>query len=646
MAKVRITKAQLAAEVASLRRSRQRAATRAERLAQQLTGATAGRRQAEAALAEALERQTATAAILRAISRSPTDIRPVLETIVEHAGRVCGASDAIVFLLEGDGLVRAAHRGPVPITERDLSLPIGRDIPSGVAVLECRTVHVEDIQATSEFPRGREIAERQGFRTSVSVPLAREGAALGALLIRRAEVRPFTPEQIALLETFADQAVIAIENVRLFNELRDRTGELQRSVEQLTALGEVGQAVSSSLELETVLTTIVARAVQLSGLDGGSIHEYDDEAQEFTLRASLNTDVGVEERRATRLRRGEGAVGRTAVTLQPVQVADITVEGAYESRHRETLLQAGVRALLAVPILREGRLIGSLIVSRNGPGEFPPETVQLLTTFAAQSALAIQNARLFQQLEVANRHKSAFLASMSHELRTPLNAIIGYSEMLQEEATDLGQQGMVPDLGKINTAGKYLLELINTILDLSKIEAGKMELYLERFPVATLVEEIGALIQPLADRRGNSFVTWCAPEAGEMRADQTKVRQVLFNLLSNACKFTEGGIVSLAVRPEEAPEPRAPWMVFEVTDTGIGMTEEQVGRLFQEFSQAEASTARRYGGTGLGLALSRRLCRMMVGEVAVRSKPGRGSTFAARLPVEAEDHSAAGTGVD
>jgi hypothetical protein len=281
-------------------------------------------------------------------------------------------------------------------------------------------------------------------------------------------------------------------------------------------------------------------------------------------------------------------------------------------------------------MLREGHLLGGLAVSRNQPGEFAADTVDLLRTFATQSALAIHNARLFQQLEVANQHKSAFLASMSHELRTPLNAIIGYSEMLQEEATDLGQAGLVPDLGKINTAGKHLLELINTVLDLSKIEAGKMDLYLERFPVAALVEEIGALIRPLAERRGNRFAVSCSPDVGEMHADQTKVRQVLFNLLSNACKFTERGTVSLAARPGAG----APSMIFEVADTGIGMTAEQIGRLFQDFSQADASTARRYGGTGLGLALSRRLCRMMNGDIAVRSEPGRGSTFTVRLPLE------------
>ncbi|HWN13110.1 MAG TPA: response regulator, partial [Candidatus Dormibacteraeota bacterium] len=252
-------------------------------------------------------------------------------------------------------------------------------------------------------------------------------------------------------------------------------------------------------------------------------------------------------------------------------------------------------------------------------------------------AVAIQNARLFReigdksrQLELADRHKSEFLANMSHELRTPLNAIIGYSEMLQEDAADLGAEQFTEDLGRINAAGKHLLELINAVLDLSKIEAGKMELYLETFEVAGLVRDIAAVIQPLAGKNANRLEVHCPPETGTMRADLTKVRQALFNLLSNACKFTDRGTVTLAVA-REASDGRE-LIVFRVSDTGIGMTPEQLTRLFEAFSQADAATTRRYGGTGLGLALSRRLCRMMGGDVTVESEAGRGSTFAIRLP--------------
>src|SRR5262249_21777426 len=271
-------------------------------------------------------------------------------------------------------------------------------------------------------------------------PLLRGGTAIGAILIRRREVRPFTYAQIELLKTFADQAVIAIENVRLFNELQARTQDLTRSVDQLTALGEVGQAVSSSLELGTVLTTIVARAVQLCGAAGGAIYEYDEPAEEFHLRATegLPEEYLAIARQAP-VRKGEGATGRLAITPEPIEIPDITAPGTYESRIKEAVVRTGHRALLAVPLLREGRVMGSLVVLRKTVGSFEPEVVSLLQTFATQSALAIQNARLFReiedksrQLEVASQHKSEFLANMSHELRTPLNAIIGFSEVLSE----------------------------------------------------------------------------------------------------------------------------------------------------------------------------------------------------------------------
>jgi signal transduction histidine kinase/DNA-binding response OmpR family regulator len=463
--------------------------------------------------------------------------------------------------------------------------------------------------------------------------MLRDGEPIGGISLGRAEAGLFSETQVELLKTFADQAVIAIENARLFNELQDRTAALTRSVGQLTALGEVGQAVSSSLDLATVLTTIVGRAIQLCGAAGGAIYEYDEEAEEFHLRAIEGlTEEYLDIARQTPPKKGEGATGRLAITREPIEIPDVTAPGAYEGRLKDILVRTGYRGLLAVPLLREGRVLGSLVVLRTTAGSFEPEVVSLLQTFATQSALAIQNARLFRQLDVANRHKSEFLASMSHELRTPLNAIIGYSEMLQEEAADLDQKALVPDLKKINAAGKHLLELINAVLDLSKIEAGRMDLYLETFSVPSLATEIAAVIQPLADKNANRVEVRCDPAVGNMHADLTKVRQALFNLLSNACKFTERGIVSLTVRRE--PSDDRDVFFFDVSDTGIGLTSEQIGRLFQEFSQADVSTSRRFGGTGLGLALSRRLCRLMGGDVTVASELGRGSTFTIRLPVE------------
>ena len=319
--------------------------------------------------------------------------------------------------------------------------------------------------------------------------------------------------------------------------------------------------------------------------------------------------------------------------------------------------------MIAVPLLGEEGVLGALNIRRKTPGEFGPEVVDLLQTFATQSVLAIRNARLFQQvqeksreLEIVSQHKSDFLANMSHELRTPLNAIIGYSEMVQEELEDLGQDGLVPDLGKINAAGKHLLGLINDILDLSKIEAGKMDLFLETFNVPDLVRDVAAIVRPLVDKNANTLVVSCPDDLGGMHADLTKVRQALFNLLSNAAKFTDHGTITLTVRRDDGlPSPsqrggavgiqgphgravgRGAHLAFEVSDTGIGMTDEQVGRLFEAFSQAEASTRSRYGGTGLGLAISRQFCRLMGGDIAVASTYGRGSTFTVRLPVQVRE---------
>ena len=306
---------------------------------------------------------------------------------------------------------------------------------------------------------------------------------------------------------------------------------------------------------------------------------------------------------------------------------------------RDLLLREGVRAVLAVPLLREERVIGGLVIRRKVAGEFSPSVVTLLQTLAGQSVLAIQNARLFQeiaekgqQLEVASQLKSQFLANMSHELRTPLNAIIGVTEMLHEDAVDLKRDDELEPLERVLRAAKHLLALINDILDLSKIEAGKMDIHVESFAITPLVEDVVQTIGTMAAKNGNQVVVDCAARLGTMRADQTRIRQALLNLASNANKFTERGTVTIAAR--RATEAGREWVTMAVTDTGIGLTPEQMGKLFQEFVQADASTTRKYGGTGLGLAISRRFCQMMGGDITVASEPGRGSTFTIRLPAE------------
>jgi signal transduction histidine kinase/DNA-binding response OmpR family regulator len=421
---------------------------------------------------------------------------------------------------------------------------------------------------------------------------------------------------------------------RLEHEVTERTAQLAQSVEELRALGDVSQAVNSTIDLETVLSTIVAKAVQLSGTEAGTIYVYDESSQEFRLRASYGMDDALLAAiKAQHIRMGETVVSRAVSQRKPVQIYDLQQDSS--SPVLDVILQAGFRGHLTVPLMGPDRTLGALVVRRKAPGEFPKGTIDLLQTFAAQSVLAMQNARLFQEIEEkgrelaeASQHKSQFLANMSHELRTPLNAIIGVTEMLREDA-EAAKQDLEP-LDRVLGAGRHLLALINDILDLSKIEAGRMELQLEHFALAPLIANVVKTIEPLAAKNGNQVALHCDAAIGVMHADQMRLRQALLNLLSNANKFTDHGTITINASQGQGDD--RDWVTVAVTDTGIGMTAEQMGKLFQEFSQADASTTRKYGGTGLGLVISRRFCQMMGGDITVESQQGKGSTFTIRLP--------------
>ena len=594
----------------------------------------------QVALREALEQQTATAEILRVISSSPTDVEPVFKAIGESAIRLMGAAMASVYEFDGTLIhLRTLTPPNWPHAEalrRQYPRPPDVNLAAGRVILERAILHLADLQTDPGTPSvTRQVAERMGLKGVLWVPMLREDTAIGVIGAVRAESGLFSDKQVRLLQIFADQAVIAIENVRLFKVLQTRTQQLARSVDQLTALGEVGRAVSSTLDLETVLTTIVSRAVELSGLDGGVVFEYDERAEEFIQRAMADAgDALAEARRATPIRKGEGVLGRTAITLEPVQVSDITLPGAYEGRLREDLIGSGVRAILAVPMVREGHLIGCLAVTSNRPCEFAAETGDLLRTFATQSALAIQNARLFREieqksreLEAASRHKSEFLANMSHELRTPLNAIIGFSEVLTERM--FGELNAKQDeyLRDIYTSGRHLLSLINDILDLSKIEAGRMELDVADFDLPMAIDSALTLVRERAARRSLALHRSIEERLGQVPGDERKIRQVLLNLLSNAIKFTpDGGRIEVGAKRLSGV------IEVSVSDTGVGIAPEDQEVVFEEFKQV-GTADRKVEGTGLGLALSRKFIELHGGKIWLNSHIGAGSTFTFTIPL-------------
>jgi GAF domain-containing protein len=590
-------------------------------------------------LSEALEQQTATSEVLNIIAHAPVELQPVYQAILGNTTRLCEANIAALFLYDGEALGAAASSG----TTQEFAAHLKQNMPrpsrettTRLAALERRTVHVADLLSDPSFsPEPRELYEKENVRTVLSVPMLREDRLIGVITTWRREVRPFSDKQVALVKTFADQAVIAIENARLLQELQQRTRELVRSVEELKALGEVGQAVSSTLDLGTVLTSIVSHAVQLSGTDGGAIYEYDEHAEEFLLRATDHMEEElISALRANPPRLGGGVVGRAASGREPIQIPNISEASAYPPRMRELLARFGFRASLAIPLLREDHIIGALVVRRKSTGEFRPEVIELLKTFATQSALAIHNARLFReieekgrQIEAANRHKSEFLANMSHELRTPLNAIIGFSEVLLDPSLKVSEEEQSQFLTDVLSSGKHLLGLINEILDLAKIEAGKLELQIEPALLQDVVEAVSNTMRSLAVKKSIDLRVESDERLAPFPMDGARVKQVLLNLVGNAIKFTpEGGRVWVRAGSMNGD------VRVEVGDTGPGIPDQDHERIFLEFQQAGSDSGKPQG-TGLGLALAKKFVEMHGGRIWLESEVGKGSRFFFTLPI-------------
>jgi two-component system, NtrC family, sensor kinase len=590
-----------------------------------------------AELTETLARQTATGEVLRAISQAQTDAQPVFDVIVRSARRLCGAAYGQVQLYDGElihlATLESAHPEGDQAIRAVYPLRVGDGSAGGRAIAARAVVQIPDLLDDRAYAFKR-AWEASGLRSLLAVPMLRDGEPIGTIGVGRTEPGAFPQTQIDLLRTFADQAVIAIENVRLFKELEARTQDLTRSVGELRALGEVGQAISSTLDLQTVLSTIVARARELSGTDAGVIYEYDEQREVFVPRATEHLEAEiVETMLATPVRKGERATGRLAEIQEPIQVPDILAAPA-ESRVRSALVRAGYRALLAVPLVREGHLLGGLTVIRKATGAFGPETIELLQTFATQSSLAIQNARLFReiedksrQIEVASQHKSEFLANMSHELRTPLNAIIGFSEVLSERMFGELNEKQEEYLKDIYASGTHLLSLINDILDLSKIEAGRMELELTDFDLSMALDNALMLVRERAQRRNLALHKDVDAGVGHIQGDERKIRQVVLNLLSNAIKFTpEGGRIELAAAPKDN------CVEVSVSDTGIGIAPEDQENVFEEFRQV-GTADKKAEGTGLGLTLCRKFIELHGGRIWVKNQLGQGATFTFTIPV-------------
>jgi signal transduction histidine kinase len=479
----------------------------------------------------------------------------------------------------------------------------------------------------AEYPRSYELAKRFGHRTVVVLPLYREGQPVGTILLRRQDVRPFDEREIALLQTFGDQATIALENVRLFNETKE-------ALDQQRASGEVLAAISNSIAdttpvFETILSgcerLFAGRIAQINLIGGDDLVYLGAYHGPGRAEMAALFPIPIDETSAT----GTMILRRTGVHF-----ADIDRDSEVPPRARMGWQAMGLKSLIGAPMLWEGRGVGAIFVGRDTVGPFSDKDIALLRTFADQAVIAIQNARLFaeiqdksRQLEVANKHKSEFLANMSHELRTPLNAIIGFSEVLLERLFGDVNEKQVDYLKDIHSSGRHLLNLINDILDLSKVEAGRMELEPSTFDLPSAIANAMALIRERAQRHGIALGMDVDPALSDIVADERKLKQILLNLLSNAVKFTpDGGRIDVRARQDES------LIRISVADTGVGIAQADQQAVFEEFRQVGGNYTSKQEGTGLGLALTRRFVELHGGTIGVESEPGKGSTFTFTLP--------------